>query len=113
MMTVTTEILQIASYLGDGIGVGIASLSAGIGEGYTAGHTAHSFMRQPKAGDSLVNSMLVSQAVTETGAIFALVIALLLIFGGYISLTNEDHAIFDMDQKNSIIERLIMTKKPA
>jgi len=82
-MTVTTEILQIASYLGAGIGVGIASLSAGIGEGYTAGHTAHSFMRQPKAGDSLVNSMLVSQAVTETGAIFALVIALLLIFGGF------------------------------
>jgi len=82
-MTVTTEILQIASYLGAGIGVGIASLSAGIGEGYTAGHTAHSFMRQPKAGDSLINSMLVSQAVTETGAIFALVIALLLIFGGF------------------------------
>ncbi|MDN5353616.1 MAG: F-type H+-transporting ATPase subunit c [Candidatus Cloacimonadota bacterium] len=80
---ISESILQITAYLGAGIGVGVASVSAGIGEGYTAGNAAHSLMRQPKAHDTLINSMLVSQAVTETGAIFSLVVALLLIFGGF------------------------------
>jgi len=82
-MTFSADILQIAAYLGAGLSVGIASVSAGIGEGYTAGHSAYAFMRQPKAGENLLHNMLVSQAVTETGAIFSLVIALLLIFGGF------------------------------
>ncbi|MDY6916142.1 MAG: ATP synthase F0 subunit C [Candidatus Cloacimonadota bacterium] len=80
---ISESILQIAAYLGAGLGVGIASVSAGLGEGYTAGEATYSFMRQPKAHDTIINSMLVSQAVTETGAIFSLVVALLLIFGGF------------------------------
>ncbi|PID28949.1 MAG: ATP synthase F0 subunit C [Candidatus Cloacimonadota bacterium] len=82
-MEVSTEILKLAAFFGAGISVGIASLSAGMGEGYTAGHASTAIMRQPKANDTVVRSMLISQAVTETGAIFALVVSLLLIFGGF------------------------------
>ncbi len=82
-MSFSIEIINIASFLGAGLGVGIASVSAGIGEGYTAGHATSGIMEQPKAEDQLLRNMLVSQAVTETGAIFALVVALLLIFGGF------------------------------
>lgn len=80
----SVEIIQVAAFLGAGISVGIASISAGMGEGYAAGHAAGALMKQPKAGDDLLKSMLVSQAVTETGAIFSLVVALLLIFGGLV-----------------------------
>lgn len=82
-MEFTKEIIQITAFIGAGISVGIASISAGVGEGYTAGSAVKSMTRQPKAHENLIRSMLVSQAVTETGAIFALVVSLLLIFGGF------------------------------
>lgn len=83
---VTTEIVKIAAFLGAGLSVGIASISAGVGEGITAGESAKALARQPKSSDSLVKSMLISQAVTETGAIFSLVVALLLLFGGSLEM---------------------------
>lgn len=81
----SVEIIEVAAYLGAGISVGLASISAGIGEGYAAGYATSSLMKQPKAADSLLKSMLVGQAVTETGAIFSLVVSLLLIFGGLVT----------------------------
>ncbi len=80
---ISVEIIRTAAFIGAGVCVGISSVSAGIGEGYTAGQTTLALMKQPKASDNLLRNMLVSQAVTETGAIFALVIALILIFGGF------------------------------
>ncbi len=75
-------LVHIAAYLGAAISVSLSSISAGFGEGYTAGLANYGLMRQPNAGDHISRSMLVSQAVTETGAIFSLVISLLLLFGG-------------------------------
>lgn len=81
-MLESVELVNIATYLGAAISVSLASVSAGYGEGYTAGLANNGIMRQPKASDQISRSMLVSQAVTETGAIFSLVISLLLLFGG-------------------------------
>lgn len=81
-MLESVELIQIAAYLGAAISVSLASVSAGYGEGYTAGLANFGITRQPKASDQISRSMLVSQAVTETGAIFSLVISLLLLFGG-------------------------------
>lgn len=74
--------MHIAAYFGAAFSVGFASVCTGIGQGYTAGKANYAAMKQPKSLDVLLRSMLVSQAVTETGAIFSLVVALLLIFGG-------------------------------
>lgn len=82
-MDYMVDIIKIAAYVGAGISVGIASVSAGWGEGFTAGQATAALARQPKAGDNLLRNMLVSQAITETGAIFALVVSLLLMFGGF------------------------------
>ncbi len=90
-MVLTSEILNIAAFLGAAVATGVASLSAGIGEGQTAGEASFALMRQPKAGDGLLRTMLISQAVTETGAIFGLVVSLLLIFSG---LNNPDAGWF-------------------
>ncbi|MBN1949474.1 MAG: ATP synthase F0 subunit C [Candidatus Cloacimonetes bacterium] len=82
-MEITREIIQIAAYLGAGISVSIASVTSGIGVGYIAGEASFAMMRQPRAGDQLFRNMFISQAVTETGGIFSLVISLLLLFGGF------------------------------
>ncbi|HOE91325.1 MAG TPA: ATP synthase F0 subunit C [Candidatus Cloacimonadota bacterium] len=82
-MVLEADILKVFLYTGAALSTGIASLSAGFGEGYAAAHTARSIMRQPNASSVLTRTMLISQAVVESGAIFALVISMLLLFGGF------------------------------
>lgn len=82
-MEISKELIQIAAYLGAGISVSIASIAAGVGEGYIAGEAADAIMKQPESRDQLIRNMLIGQAVTETGGIFSLVVALLLLFGGF------------------------------
>lgn len=82
-MAFNVEIIRMAAYLGAGVSVGIASITCGIGEGYIAGVASRGMMKQPGSRDQLYRSMFIGQAVTETGGIFSLVIALLLLFGGF------------------------------
>lgn len=84
-MIVQADILKVFLYLGAALSTGIASLSAGYGEGFAAAHTARAMMRQPNANNNLTRTMLISQAIVESGAIFALVISMLLLFGGFTS----------------------------
>ncbi len=81
----TFSLVHVAAYIGAGLAVGISSIGAGIGEGYIAGNTNIAMMKQPKSIDILLRTMLIAQAITETGAIFSLVIAMLLLFGGMIN----------------------------
>lgn len=66
-------------YLGAGIAM-IAGIGAGIGQGIAAGKAAEAVGRQPEAQGKIRNMMIVGQAVAETTGIYALLIALLLIF---------------------------------
>lgn len=75
------NLYRLVAYLGAAFSVGLASIGAGFGEGYVAGKATHAMMRQPKSRDYLLRTMLISQALAETGAIFALLIALLILFG--------------------------------
>ncbi|MCD4651615.1 MAG: ATP synthase F0 subunit C, partial [Candidatus Cloacimonetes bacterium] len=78
-------ILKIAAYLGAGLCVGIASVTSGIGTGMIADQATIALMRQPRANDRMFSSMLIGQAATGTGGIFSLVVALLLLYGGFIA----------------------------
>jgi ATP synthase F0 subunit c len=78
-MDVLTRLL---SYLGAAFAMGMAAIGTGIGNGHTADQACEGITRQPAARDSIFRLMLISQAVTESAAIFALVIAMLLIFRG-------------------------------
>lgn len=82
-MLIQEEFVKVFLFMGAAISTGVASLSGGFAEGHIAAEATKSMMIQPKASDSILRSMLISQAVTETGAIFGLVISLLLIFGGF------------------------------
>ncbi|MBC2577971.1 ATP synthase F0 subunit C [Peptostreptococcus russellii] len=68
---------------GSAIGAGIAvatGIGAGIGQGYAAGKGAEAVGNQPEAKSDIVSTMILGQAVTESSAIYGLVIAILLIF---------------------------------
>lgn len=66
--------------LGAGIAMGIAAVGPAIGQGFAAGKAVEAVGRQPEAVNSIRTVMLLGQAVAETTGIYALVVAILLIF---------------------------------
>ena len=78
--TINSAITKSAAYLGAGICVGLGGIGSAVGEGYIGGKTVEGISRRPEEYPQLFKTMLISQAVCETCAIYALVIALILIF---------------------------------
>ncbi|MDW7663149.1 MAG: ATP synthase F0 subunit C [Bacillota bacterium] len=74
-----TEIILMASALGAGIAM-IAGIGPGIGQGYAAGKGAEAVGKRPKFQAQITRTMLLGQAVAQTTGIYALVIALVLLF---------------------------------
>ena len=72
-------IILAASAIGAGLAM-IAGIGPGIGQGYAAGKGAEAVGRQPEAQSDIVRTMLLGAAVAESTGIYALVIALLLLF---------------------------------
>ena len=75
-----TELVKIFAYVGAAISMGLAAIGPAFGLGYAGGKACQAITRQPKASDSVIKMMLVGQAVTETSAIFGLLVAFILIF---------------------------------
>lgn len=75
------DLTNAFSMLGAGFAMGFGAIGAAIGEGIIAMKAVEALGRQPRSMGKLVRTMLVGQAVAETAGIFALVIALVLIFG--------------------------------
>jgi len=65
---------------GGGLAMGLGAIGAAIGEGYTAAQANTAIARNPKISADIFKNMLVGQAVAESASIFALVIAILLLF---------------------------------
>lgn len=73
-------IISLAAYSGGGLAMGLGAIGAAIGEGQTAAQANLAISRSPKASSEIFKTMLVGQAVAESASIFALVIAILLLF---------------------------------
>ena len=58
----------------------LAMAGVGIGIGFNAGKTVESTARQPEAQGTLLKTMLIGVALTETAGIFALIISIILLF---------------------------------
>ena len=67
------------SALGAGIAM-IAGFGPGIGEGYTAGQACAAIARQPECQSDITRTMIMGIAMAESTGIYALVVALILIF---------------------------------
>ncbi|MCI6993000.1 MAG: ATP synthase F0 subunit C [Bacillota bacterium] len=74
-----TDLIAAFSALGAGLAM-IAMIGVGIGIGFNAGKTVESTARQPEAQGTLLKLMLIGVALTETAGIFALVVAIMLLF---------------------------------
>lgn len=59
---------------------GIGVLGTGIGQGYATGRAADAVGRNPEAEAAIRKMLIMGLAITESAAIYALVIAILLIF---------------------------------
>lgn len=66
------------SWLGAGIGAGIAVIGAGLGIGKLAGSALEAMGRQPEAAAPIRTAMIIAAALIEGIAFFALVICILL-----------------------------------
>jgi ATP synthase F0 subunit c len=76
----TSVFIHIASYCGAGIAMGLGAIGAAIGEGFTASQANAAISRNPEMSGEIFKTMLVGQAVAESASIFALVVAVLLLF---------------------------------
>lgn len=73
-------IVHVAAFTGGGIAMGLGAIGAAIGEGNTAAMANVAVARNPNISGDIFKNMLVGQAVAESASIFALVIAILLLF---------------------------------
>jgi ATP synthase F0 subunit c len=74
-----TAIVIAASAIGAGFSM-IAGLGPGIGQGYAAGKSTEAVGKRPKHQSAIVRTMFLGQAVAQTTGIYALVIAMILLF---------------------------------
>jgi F-type H+-transporting ATPase subunit c len=72
--------LKVGSYAGGGLAIGFGAIGAAIGEGYTASQANGAISRNPSISGEILKTMLVGQAIAESASIFALVVALILLF---------------------------------
>ena len=84
-MTTLLIILQVAANasiakLGAALGAGIAALAAGVGIGNIGSSALKSIARQPEAVGDIRSNMIVSAALIEGVAFFAIIICALVLF---------------------------------
>ena len=73
--------VEAARIIAAGIAMGFGAIGPGIGEGYVGGKALETMGRNPEESNSIFTKMFVAMAVTESTGIYALVIALLILFG--------------------------------
>ncbi|MBN2125411.1 MAG: ATP synthase F0 subunit C [Deltaproteobacteria bacterium] len=79
-MLETIDYIRSSLYVGAGLSIGFGAIGAALGEGYAAGLANESLSFRPNRSGEVLKNMLVGQAIAESAAIFALVVAILLLF---------------------------------
>ncbi|MCD6128095.1 ATP synthase F0 subunit C [Candidatus Bipolaricaulota bacterium] len=74
------DIIAAAKYLAAGLCMGLGAIGPAIGEGMAASHALDGMARQPEMEASLLRTMIIGQAITESTGIYSLVVAIILIF---------------------------------
>ena len=80
MLELAIGIILGCCALGAGICMGIGAIGPGIGEGSAVAKACEAVGRQPESKGSVTSTMIMGCAISETTGIYALVIAILLIF---------------------------------
>lgn len=73
--------LEAAKMIGAALAMGLGALGPGIGLGLLASKALEAIGRNPEAQPKIQTTMILAIAVTEAVAIYALVVALMILFG--------------------------------
>jgi F-type H+-transporting ATPase subunit c len=71
---------EAAKLIGAGIAMGVGALGPGIGLGMLLGKAYEAIARQPEVSGDIRTNMFIGIGVTEAVALYAFVVALILIF---------------------------------
>jgi F-type H+-transporting ATPase subunit c len=77
-----------AAFLGAGLSTGLAAIGSGAGGGLAAGASCEGIARQPESTGPTTTAMLVGQAVSQTPAIFGLLVSFILMFKAFPETTS-------------------------
>ncbi|MFA4999899.1 MAG: ATP synthase F0 subunit C [Patescibacteria group bacterium] len=72
--------IEAAKYIGAGLAIGLGAIGPGIGEGIAASKALEAIGRNPEAAGKITPLMFVSMAITESTAIYALVVTMIILF---------------------------------
>ena len=79
--------VKVAAFTGGGLCMGLGAIGAAIGEGFTASQANAAISRNPDLSGDVFKSMLMGQAIAESASIFALVVAMLLLFSDFLAVS--------------------------
>ncbi|MGA0241395.1 MAG: ATP synthase F0 subunit C [Candidatus Marinamargulisbacteria bacterium] len=74
------QFVKALALLAAGIAMGFGAVGPGIGEGFVAGKACEAIGKRPDEQALITKTMIIGQAISETTGIYALVVALILIF---------------------------------
>ncbi len=72
--------VESAKVLAAGLAVGLGAIGPALGEGIIAGRALEAIGRNPEASPKIMPFMFATMAIAESTAIYALVVALLILF---------------------------------
>ena len=72
--------IEAVRLLAAGLCMGLGAIGPGIGEGIVAGKAMEAMGRNPEVEESIFPKMIVSMAICESTAIYALVVTLIILF---------------------------------
>jgi len=72
--------MEAAKYIGAGIAIGLGAIGPALGEGNVAARAMEAIGRNPEASGKIAPLMFVAMAITESTGIYALVVALIILF---------------------------------
>jgi len=73
---------KAAAFLGAAIAMGIGCIGPALGQGFIGMKSCESIGKYPESADKIRQTMILALAITETSAIYALIVALFLVFIG-------------------------------
>jgi len=75
------ELLKIVSFIGAALCMGFGAIGPAMGIGACGMRGAVAMADRPEVSGAIMKTMLIAMAITESTAIYALVITVLLLFG--------------------------------
>ncbi len=74
------QFVKALALLAAGLAMGFGAVGPGIGEGFVGGKACEAIGKRPEEANLITKTMIIGQAISETTGIYALVVALILIF---------------------------------